>query len=82
MSQAALTLSPQLHSVPMQSPQSVSVSPATFQLIVLDRRRKFLSSQKCLGIEAVLQHLQHLLGHDIVATVSIRRLEPKRKDLS
>lgn len=50
----------------------------TFQLILLDSRRKFLSSQKCLGVEAVCQQVKRLLANEVVATLSIRRLISKR----
>ena len=73
-------LSPQSSESAKTRPQSVwgalGVTP-TFQLILLDSRRKFLSSQKCLGIEVVCQHLQRLLANEVIATVSIRRLQPK-----
>ena len=77
MLQETPALSPPSHSALPSSPQVATGSPATFQLIMLDARRKFLSSQKCLGMEATLQHLKRLLTHETIATISIRRVTPK-----
>ena len=77
MLQETPALSPPSHSTIPSSPQLATGSPATFQLIMLDGRRKFLSSQKCLGIETTLQHLKRLLTHETIATISIRRVSPK-----
>ena len=77
MLQETPALSPPSHSTIPLSPQLATGSPATFQLIMLDGRRKFLSSQKCLGIEATIQHLKRLLTHETIATISIRRVSPK-----
>lgn len=60
----------------------VGASLPTFQLILLDGRRKFLSSQKCIGIEAVCTHLRRLLTRDTIVTVSIRRLPIKKSLLA
>lgn len=57
-------------------PQTVR-APLSFQLIVLDGRRKFLQSRKVQTLEALFPILALILKAEVVQTVSIRKLNPK-----